>query len=117
MGEPQPVETFDPLATVLLYRDTGVTSRDDGGPAALVDEVTVWVYADRSVFGMVTRRMVIRGDQVLTDRSFEGPLLTQLTDAEEASVRFEAGVGLGHAPELAPRWARLDGEEARPWIC
>ncbi|MCH9681568.1 MAG: hypothetical protein K0V04_09055 [Deltaproteobacteria bacterium] len=119
MGNRQPVSTFDPLATVLLYRDTGVCSRDEGGPAALVDEVTVWVYADGSTLGLVTRRLVVRDDEVLSERVFDDPPLTHLTYAEQARVRFEAGVGQPTTvvPKAGPRWSLLGGTEVRPWTC
>ncbi len=110
-------ETFDPLATVLLHRESGVISRDDGAAAALIDEVTVWVYADGSTAAFVTRRLVLRDDQVLRERTLDDPPLAHLTDAEEAQVRLEAWVERPSPlePEVRPRWAQLDGREVQPW--
>ena len=110
-------ETFDPLATVLLHRPAGIRSCQDGASAVLIDEVTVWVYADGSTAAFVTRRLVLRDDQVLRERALDDPPLTQLTDAEAVRVLFEAGVERSSSTpaEPQPRWALLDGREAQPW--
>ncbi|MCH9682613.1 MAG: hypothetical protein K0V04_14350 [Deltaproteobacteria bacterium] len=115
MDDVQP-ETFDPLATVLLHREAGLRSRDDGASAVLVDEVTVWVYADGSTNAFVTRRLVLRNDEIFRERTLDEPRPTRLTDAEAACVLFEAGMERPSPtpPEAPLRWARLDGREVQP---